>query len=294
MHIAIVEDNIADRHQTERLLGREVDRRRTAEEGYYVDSFGSADAVLPCPTTYDIFFLDMQHSEPDGFQLMIQLMRRGASGYFVLMSSAIDYEQEFARSRDQVPFPMQVRFLRKPILVKELSAVLDELIPLTADKIKLVEVRGLAMDSTYYLLPDEICWAATKGSSTQIHTTRPGSESVLTSLTSVENAFDDVIDFGHFMMTDLKTYLNMHHVRKIGFLSITMDDGTRIHVGRDRIKVALMLQDKLQHDEDSQKNAEQSASLSGVQGTGAANSKSSGQSAQAIFPQDKHQHTTEE
>ena len=70
MHIAIVEDNIADRHQTERLLGREVDRRRTAEEGYYVDSFGSADAVLPCPTTYDIFFLDMQHTEPDGFQLM--------------------------------------------------------------------------------------------------------------------------------------------------------------------------------------------------------------------------------
>ena len=47
MHIAIVEDNIADRHQTERLLGREVDRRRTEEEGYYVDSFGSADAVLP-------------------------------------------------------------------------------------------------------------------------------------------------------------------------------------------------------------------------------------------------------
>ncbi len=98
MHIAIVEDNIADRHQTERLLSREVDRRRTEEEGYYVDSFGSADAVLPCPTTYDIFFLDMQHTEPDGFQLMIQLMRRGASGYFVLMSSAIDYEQEFARS----------------------------------------------------------------------------------------------------------------------------------------------------------------------------------------------------
>ena len=152
MHIAIVEDNIADRHQTERLLGREVDRRRTAEEGYYVDSFGSADAVLPCPTTYDIFFLDMQHTEPDGFQLMIQLMRRGASGYFVLMSSSIDYEKEFAHSRDQVPFPMQVRFLRKPILVKELSAVLDELIPLTADKIKLVEVRGLAMRDGQHLL----------------------------------------------------------------------------------------------------------------------------------------------
>lgn len=250
-HIAIVEDNIADRHQTERLMGREVDRRRTPDDGYYVDTFGSAEAILPSPTTYDIFFMDMQESAPDGFALMVELMHRGANGFFVLMSSTIDYEKEFESRKSEVPFPMQVRFLRKPILVKDLTAVLDELIPLTADKIKLVEIRGISMDSTYYLLPNEICWATSDGHTTQIHTTRKGDEAVLTSATSADAQFDFVIDFGQFMMTDLKNFINMYHVRKIGFMSITMDDGSKFHATRERIKTAERLMDVLLHEGNS-------------------------------------------
>ena len=37
MHIAICDDNIADRKQTERLLGKESDRRAKTESVLYID-----------------------------------------------------------------------------------------------------------------------------------------------------------------------------------------------------------------------------------------------------------------
>ena len=39
MHLAVCDDNIADRKQMERLLGRESDRRLNTTGVLYVDSF---------------------------------------------------------------------------------------------------------------------------------------------------------------------------------------------------------------------------------------------------------------
>ena len=59
MHIAICDDNIADRKQTERLLGRESDRRAKTDNVLYIDSFGKQESVLVSPMIYDMFFIDM-------------------------------------------------------------------------------------------------------------------------------------------------------------------------------------------------------------------------------------------
>ena len=64
MHIAICDDNIADRKQTERLLGRESDRRAKTDNVLYIDSFGKQESVLVSPMIYDMFFIDMVNTLP--------------------------------------------------------------------------------------------------------------------------------------------------------------------------------------------------------------------------------------
>ena len=59
MHLAVCDDNIADRKQTERLLGRESDRRSNTTGVLYVDSFGNRNAILSTPMIYDGLFMDM-------------------------------------------------------------------------------------------------------------------------------------------------------------------------------------------------------------------------------------------
>ena len=56
MHVAVCDDNIADRKQTERLLGRESDRRAKLTEGLFVDSYGNEQSLLTKPMQYDVFF----------------------------------------------------------------------------------------------------------------------------------------------------------------------------------------------------------------------------------------------
>ena len=59
MHLAVCDDNIADRKQMERLLGRESDRRLNTTGVLYVDSFGNRSAILSTPMIYDGLFMDM-------------------------------------------------------------------------------------------------------------------------------------------------------------------------------------------------------------------------------------------
>ena len=58
MHVAVCDDNVADRKQTERLLGRESDRRAKLTKGLYIDSYGNESALLRNPMQYDIFYID--------------------------------------------------------------------------------------------------------------------------------------------------------------------------------------------------------------------------------------------
>ena len=45
-YIAVCDDNMADRKQMERLLGRESDIRLNDTGVLYIDSYGSEDALL--------------------------------------------------------------------------------------------------------------------------------------------------------------------------------------------------------------------------------------------------------
>ena len=56
MHIAVCDDNGADRKQLERLLSRESDKRMETTGNLYVTSYGNPESLLQNPRQFDVFF----------------------------------------------------------------------------------------------------------------------------------------------------------------------------------------------------------------------------------------------
>lgn len=92
MHVAVCDDNVADRKHMERLLARESDKRSGTTNILYIDSYGNKDHFLSGnPLKYNIIFMDMC-SEPGIVEEILETLE--ASGYnapLVLYSSRIDY-----------------------------------------------------------------------------------------------------------------------------------------------------------------------------------------------------------
>ena len=65
MHIAVCDDNIADRKQLERLLKRESDKRKNDSGLIYTDSFGDSEVLSRTPMQYDLFFVDLTEDNSD-------------------------------------------------------------------------------------------------------------------------------------------------------------------------------------------------------------------------------------
>lgn len=93
MHIAICDDNVADRKHLERLLSRESDKRAGTPNILYVDSYGEKMHFLANPLKYNLIFMDMS-SEPGIVEFILEhLNEMGYHAPLVLYSAKIDYTQ---------------------------------------------------------------------------------------------------------------------------------------------------------------------------------------------------------
>lgn len=91
MHIAICDDNVADRKHLERLLSRESDKRTGTTNILYVDSYGDKEHFLRNPLMYDMIFMDMTSTPTVAKEIIQQLSNMGLDAPLVLYSSKIDY-----------------------------------------------------------------------------------------------------------------------------------------------------------------------------------------------------------
>lgn len=91
MHVAICDDNVADRKHLERLLSRESDKRRGTPNVLYVDSYGDKDHFLINPLKYNIIFMDMCLESGTVETIINALVAMGYNAPLVLYSSRIDY-----------------------------------------------------------------------------------------------------------------------------------------------------------------------------------------------------------
>lgn len=213
MHVAVCDDNIADRKQTERLLGRESDRRAKITEGLYIDSYGNETALLNTPMMYDIFYIDMCKTEGiTGVDVALKLCTLGVRVPIYMCCSDMDYRQ--------FDFPENVHFLDKPIRKDDLCASLDYAYEVKKNAVPLIELRE--EKETYYVTEADILYATEEGRHVNV-TLNDGRK--LRIATNADNLFDQWSNFDTFLAPNLKTIVNGRYIAKIGLLQVHMKDG---------------------------------------------------------------------
>lgn len=252
MHIAVCDDNIADRKQMERLLGRASDRRLHTTGVLYIDSYGNVEAVLRSPMLYDAFFIDMTTGPVNGFQLARKLIDAGVVAPIVLCISTIDYPSVIQAALDKVPedvteatnhdilrrqLQKQILYLQKPIKVDELDQMLDHAQSLKAETIPTIELRG--EKDTLYVHEDEILYAVRDGNYLHVVLTEGRSLDLLSTL---PNFYSQLVMFPNFVIISESCLVNGAFVEKLSFLKMTMKDGQIFSVSPlelPRVKKAL-------------------------------------------------------
>jgi DNA-binding LytR/AlgR family response regulator len=235
MHVAVCDDNIADRKQMERLLGRASDRRIHTSGVLYIDSYGNVDAVMRSPMLYDVFFIDMTGGPVNGFQLARKLIDAGVTSPIVLCISTINYKAVVDSATAEMPeevkdnsnhdilrrqLQKQILYLNKPIRTDALDVMLDHAQELKAQTIPTIELRGET--ETLYVYEDEILYAEKDGCNAHITLTDSRSIDVMTSM---QNLYTQVAGFTHFLPVSEQVLVNVTFVEKLSFFKLIMRDG---------------------------------------------------------------------
>lgn len=91
MHVAVCDDNVADRRHIERLLSRESDKRAGTPDILYIDSYGDKDHFLVNPLKYNLIFMDMCARPGIVEEIIQKLDQIGFHAPLILYASKIDY-----------------------------------------------------------------------------------------------------------------------------------------------------------------------------------------------------------
>ena len=222
MHIAICDDNIADRKQLERLLDRESDRRKSTSGVFFCDSYGNSEHLSRNPMPYELFFLDMTNEEPDGLSFAIELRRLGVTAPIALCSSSINYQDALKKLPEQER-PADLLFIDKPIKVAELTAIIDEALHLGSNRASTIELRSDR--TTVYAYEDDIVYVTSKNAYLTVHLI-DGRD--ITMLDTVSNFYSMIKNYKHLVLVSERAIINAAHVQKMSGLKVTMDDGKKL------------------------------------------------------------------
>lgn len=212
MHIAICDDNIADRKQTERLLKRESDKRRGTREPFYIDGYGNAEALMRSPMLYEAFFIDMTDSEKNGYEIAMDLIHAGVTVPIVLCISKIDYRE--------MQLPDNCLCLPKPIRVDALTDILESIVAASDNKIPHIEIR--TKKETLYVLEKDIMYILTEGKYVHVHLTN-GTIAEMTD--TLENFYEEIRNIPSFLPVSYKTVVNVAAISRATFFHVYTKDG---------------------------------------------------------------------
>lgn len=229
MHIAICDDNVADRHQMERLLKRESDKRGATTGILYIDSFGNGEALLANPMRYDAYYVDVCKSEDiTGVDIVTRLIQTGIQAPVVLCCSDMNYRE--------YPLPehkQNVLFLDKPIKIKELSDSIDYALEIKSQAVPQIELRE--DKETYYVTEPDILYAVQDGLYVVVTLTDGRRIRVMDDIT---NFFDQLENFPTFLAPSAKAVINGRHIQTLEHRKAVMTDGTVFKIHRNCVSYA--------------------------------------------------------
>ncbi len=217
-YIAVCDDNMADRKQMERLLGRESDIRLNDTGVLYIDSYGSEDALLKTPMKYDMFFIDLTEGTRDGMDVATTLRSDGVLCPIVLCSSKINYPEKYGNTSGYL-------YMNKPILKQELSDMIDYAIEEKKKRAPLIELRDDYTKTTYFVTADEIIYL--KEESHQVHAIMTNGRSALFYGTlDIPRTF--LRPYPFFLSLGFHILLNMNYIKRRSGRSFEMINGERL------------------------------------------------------------------
>lgn len=212
MHIAICDDNVADRKHLERLLSRESDKRAGTPNILYVDSYGDKEHFLRNPLMYDMIFMDMTSTATVAEEIINQLSYMGLNAPLILYSSKIDY-------RKFPNLPKTVVHMTKPYLPEPLPELLKlgdahvlgdiETLPVPCEN----GIHYVPKDNIFYCTPFESGCALALKDGTLMYCACDISEIQVL-----------VLPYREFYRASKKLIINMKFVSMITPISVMMQD----------------------------------------------------------------------
>lgn len=223
MNLAVCDDNIADRKQTERLLGRQSDRifKETGER-IFIDSYGNADAFLQNPQMYHGLFIDMVDSEMSGIDVLQNLLDQRILKPIIMCSSLVDYKQ---KAQEAGITAGNVLFINKPIKVSELTEIVDQINELNKTVEHTMELRG--KNETIYARGDEIICLKQLKSELVVYLSGGREISILE---DIVNFYAQCSSFPQICPINDNALINIDHVKQTSFGKVIMDNDMSLPV----------------------------------------------------------------
>ena len=218
MHIAVVADNVADRKQAERLLGRANTALAASIGTLFVDSFGDEESFLHACMRYDLFILDFDNDIPHSLEVAQKLKEKNAPGLIAVCKHT------------DAPFLHETAVqglytLDKPILPASLHKLLCD-IHLELEKLQstrdLVELR--TDTDTHYVSRSTILYAHAKEKEHRLsYYFTDGS--VLESTGGFDDLKRYLCDFDEFVIRPDHLVVNKDHIAAETKKSIRLSNG---------------------------------------------------------------------
>lgn len=221
MHIAICDENVADRKHLERLLGRESDKRAAQTGILYTDSFGKSEPLLQTPLQYDLFFIDMPSAKELTYSIVESLIRQGVTAPIVLCSGEVnhallDYSFENYES--------QILFLDKPMTADKLIPVIDHTLSVKDMGPSFIELR--VDNETIYAPFSDFLYAVANGS----YVTVTLKHKSIRILSTPENFYSNISVFPEVCYVSGNLIINLLNLQKTDGLFVQMNNGRRFLV----------------------------------------------------------------
>lgn len=219
MRIALCDSDPGDRKQMERLLFRESDKRINQSGVFYIDTFGSRDALLANPLIYDTYFLDVTDPECNAYHIACALREKGISSPIVFCISTVNYRLEHELLPNSV-------FLNKPIKTAELSLVLDEIILQLKEKhVPKMEFRNHT--ETFYVEEKEFLYCQGNGYYMDIYLVN-GKK--LTATAFIQNLWMELTPFKSLILANKNTIVNARYIEHLSSFSLTLKNNVTVKI----------------------------------------------------------------
>lgn len=213
MNIAICDDEKRD-------LERIASYCRRFDASHALHAFSSGDELLAAfdGTFFDLVFLDIEMDGSDGLTVGARLMERERKPIIIFTTHSLNYAVR--------GYGIALRYLPKPIEYETFAAVMK----LVTDKLQPQKI-SVSCGGEQLLIPvDDILYFEVIRHNVIFHLRDGATISVRASLSQIK----DQLSHGWFAQTHKSYCVNMDHIDRMSRSEITMINGERIPIGRNR------------------------------------------------------------